>query len=306
MTEFLSCIDRAQSEVGCPALRAASHYHEVMLRMWMEREKAMDINVFNLSFKEGTALEQFRQMAVNSVFHYAVDHKLHEKTVHLTCLNINRLLYNRLVDHEPSSRDARVLTHDLFACIVITSLRNAIKNDESFEKSELFRIDPDHVWRSTKYLVQVVQDRSVARINQIEAECLSVLDVPSNPPLAPEFIDRYLGVGGWPEYTQQYRELSSYLVGLAVFANTYSTPLRGVPNSKLAAAALVLAIKVINTDFNNTKYEFWPQRLAHYTRLTMDDLKPVIRGLANLLRNKPRWSSILESYYGKWSEYDWN
>lgn len=301
VTEFISGIDAKQAQEGCPAVRALAHYQENMLRMWLEREKLINPNVYMLSFKEGTALEQFRQMALQSVFQYAVEHRLHEKTVHLTCFNVSRLIYSKFVEE----KDA-VLTHSLFGSIVVASLRHAIKNDESFDKSELFRIDPQHIWNSCCYLRDVVRDRSEASLNKLEVECLPILEDPANPPLSPEFLDRYLGVGGWPEYQLQYRELASYLIGLALFANTSNSPLKCVPHSQISAAALVLAIKVINTDNNTTKYEYWPMRLQQYTGLTMDDLKPVIRGLANLLRHKPRWSQILERYYGKWSEYDWN
>lgn len=264
-------------------MAAAGNYIQGMHREWLEREKQIDSDVFMLSFGDGCAMEEFRQMAVHTVFNYAIEHGIHEKTVHLTVLNISRLIHIRV-----TRSTQKHLTHELFGCTVIAALRNAIKNDESYEKSDRFRLDPSHVWRSSAFLAPLCHDQSAKRLNEVESECLQLLEEPNNPPLAPEFFERYIEVGAWPSYQDQYRELGAYLMGLALFSSGNSNTLRGTPSSKLAAAALVLAIKVINTDNNNVKYEFWPDRLELYTGYTLESLKPAIRGLAALLRNKPK------------------
>jgi len=296
MTEFLASFD--QQPTGCPLLNAAGNYMEMMHLEWLRRERELDNRIFLLSFADDVPMEEFRQMAIQAVFNYAVEHGLHEKTIHLTAFNISRLIYAQI-----SQSSAKALTHELFGCTVIAALRHAVKSDESYEKSDRFRLDPCHVWRASPFLSSFCRDKSVARLNAVEADCLKLLNTPNNPPLAPEFFDRYLEVGQWPVLTEQYRELGSYLMGLALFSSGGSkNHLKGTPGSQLAAAALVLAIKVINTDNNNqVKYEFWPSRLQAYTGFTLDNLKPAIRGLASLLRKKPQQSLILEKYYSKWA-----
>lgn len=279
LTEFLASFDKPRGSEP-PVFTGILHYAEGMHKEWISREREIRTDVFLLSFPDSSPLEAFRQMAIQSIFNYAVEHKLHEKTVHLTALNISRVVMECFAD-----RNEKTLTHELFAATVIAALRNAIKNDEAYSKSDLFRLEPEHVWKSSGYLREM---RQVKQLNQIENECLKVLDKPANPPLAPEFLDRYLAVGGWPEYQTEYRDLGSYLLGLALFADGTNNPLRGTPGSLLAAAALVLAIKVVNTDNRATKYEFWPDRLVAYTNYSMDKLKPTIRGLAWMLRNKPK------------------
>lgn len=283
MTEFLTDFDKKASENNVPALRGVANYAHRMHLEWLEKEKMINTDIYMLSFCDGCPMEHFRQMAVQSVFNYAVDHKLHEKTVHLTVLNISRLIHARVMQSKE-----KLLTHDLFACTVMAALRNAIKNDESYEKADRFRLEPEHVWKCSGFLANVCTDHSAKRLNEVESECLKLLEQPSNPPLAPEFFERYLEVGAWPSYQEQYRELGSFLMGLGLFSSGSDNPLRRVPSSQLAAAALVLAVKVVNTDNNNVKYEFWPSRLQAYTGFSLDMLKPAIRGLAHLLRNKPK------------------
>lgn len=315
MTEFLASFDEQSAEndsamgdgqIPCPLLQATTNYMELMHLEWLEREKSIEGPVFLLSFGENVPMEEFRQMAIQAVFNYAAEHRLHEKTVHLSALNISRLIYAAV----RKASTAKALTHEMFGCTVIAALRHAVKSDESYEKSDRFRLEPAHVWRASPFLAQWCLDKTPAKLNAVEAQCLQTLDAPNNPPLAPEFFDRYLQVGQWPDpvLRKQYRELGAYLMGLALFSSSNAKcNLKGTPGSRLAAAALVLAIKVINTDNNNPlKYEFWPARLQHYTGFTVDILKPAIRGLAYLLRNKPQHSVILEKYYTKWAEYDWN
>lgn len=301
MTEFLAGFDAVAAEKNPPAFRSFANYAQRMHLEWLEREKKIHSDVFMLSFCDDCPMEHFRQMAVQSVFNYAVEHQLHEKTVHLAIMNISRLIHARVMRSKET-----VLTHDLFACTVMAALRNAIKNDESYEKADKFRLDPEHVWRSSPFLANVCLDHSASRMNQVESECLKLLEEPSNPPLGPEFFERYLEIGGWPKHQNDYKELGSFLMGLGLFSSGSSNPLRRTPGSHFAAAALVLAVKVINTDNATDKYEFWPGRLQAYTGLTLEALKPAIRGLASLLRNKPKHSGVLEKYYSKWSEYDWN
>lgn len=139
-------------------------------------------------------------------------------------------------------------------------------------------------------------------------EALRILEDSMDVPLAPMFLALYIAAGGWPqELVSEYHELGLYLLSLATFASTKDTLLRNVVPSKLAAAALVLAVKIINGDrgsevgilrhlshcrsTSNTgcicRYEFFPSRLEIYSSLTMDELQPIIRGLSSLLRSRP-------------------
>lgn len=136
-------------------------------------------------------------------------------------------------------------------------------------------------------------------------------------PLASMFLSQYILAGGWPHaLVEDYHQLGLFMIALATFASTRDTLLRNIGPSKLAAAALALAVKIVNGDRGadpglskhlpecafeeqNVKtnglapgdkcicrYEFWPLRLQHYANFSFDELKPVIRGLSNLLRVK--------------------
>eukprot|EP01053_Blabericola_migrator_P001877 Blabericola_migrator_1__1876@NODE_150_length_12827_cov_208_685893_g131_i0_p2_GENE_NODE_150_length_12827_cov_208_685893_g131_i0NODE_150_length_12827_cov_208_685893_g131_i0_p2_ORF_typecomplete_len457_score65_92Cyclin_C/PF02984_19/9_6e10Cyclin_N/PF00134_23/0_13Cyclin_N/PF00134_23/1_2e02_NODE_150_length_12827_cov_208_685893_g131_i071968566 len=305
MNEFLATIDMQVVQGACPRMRGIANYAEGMHQLRLEAEKRIPPGVFMLSFPEKAPMESFRQMAVQTVFNYAVAHDLHENTIHLACLNISRIVYAKI-----ASGENKVLTHEMFACTVLAALRAAIKSDEYFEKVDKIRLDPSHLWRTSDFIKATPFDKPAAysqKLNAVESDCLALLQDPANPPLAPEFLERYLAVGGWPEHCEKYQELGSFLLGVALFAGGEDNPLRGIPCSKLAAAALVLAVKIINTDAAaGNKYEFWPARLERYTGYHIEDLKPGIRGLAGLLRNKPPQSKILEKYYTRWGEYDWN
>eukprot|EP01057_Protomagalhaensia_wolfi_P000352 Protomagalhaensia_wolfi_Nauph_80__351@NODE_1196_length_1664_cov_197_894769_g918_i0_p1_GENE_NODE_1196_length_1664_cov_197_894769_g918_i0NODE_1196_length_1664_cov_197_894769_g918_i0_p1_ORF_typecomplete_len450_score48_27Cyclin_C/PF02984_19/2_2e10Cyclin_N/PF00134_23/0_42Cyclin_N/PF00134_23/71_NODE_1196_length_1664_cov_197_894769_g918_i01601509 len=305
VNEFLANIDAQVADGGCPRMRGMANYAEGIHQQWLEAERQLPSEVFMLSFPREAPMEAFRQMAIQSVFNYAASNSLHENTIHLTVLNINRLIHAKV-----ASTDGKVLTHEMFACTVLAALRAAIKADEYFEKVDKIRLDPLHIWRASgfiNYANFASADYNSQRLNAVESECLALLQDPANPPLAPEFMDRYLAVGGWPEHRAAYQELGSFLLGVALFVGGEDNPLRGIPSSKLAAAALVLAIKIINTDQSPAnKYEFWPSRLSRYTGYSLEDLKPGIRGLAHLLRHKPPQSKILEQYYTRWGQYDWN
>lgn len=300
MNDFISSFDADVVAGANPRMAAVQNYAENMYQEWLLSEKKLDAEVFALSYPVDSPMEKFRQMAVQSVFTYAVSHNLHEKTIHLCLLNVNRLILDRVKHRE------KELTSEIFASTVITALRHAVKVEECWEKAERFRFDPLHVWRSAVYMSEVVPDKSVKRLNDLESQSLKVLVDPPNPPCAPEFLERYVAVGNWPMYKEAYIELGSFLLGMALFAQGLDNPLKGMPNSKLAAAALALAVKVINTDACFEKFEFWPERLVTYTGFTIEDLKPGIRGLAQLLRNKPERSRVLERYYTKWGLFDWN
>eukprot|EP01054_Gregarina_sp_Poly1_P010898 Gregarina_sp_Poly_1__10897@NODE_84_length_15393_cov_100_561529_g72_i0_p3_GENE_NODE_84_length_15393_cov_100_561529_g72_i0NODE_84_length_15393_cov_100_561529_g72_i0_p3_ORF_typecomplete_len452_score42_01Cyclin_C/PF02984_19/4_7e09Cyclin_N/PF00134_23/0_18Cyclin_N/PF00134_23/90_NODE_84_length_15393_cov_100_561529_g72_i065647919 len=305
MSEFLATIDSQVVNGNCPRMRGIANYAEGIHQQWLEAERRIPAEVFMLSFPRKAPMEAFRQMAIQSVFNYAVANQLHENTIHLSVMNISRLIHAKVV-----SSDDKVLTHEMFACTVLAALRAAIKGDEYFEKLDKIRVDPTHIWRASgfiNYANFALADHSSQRLNAVESECLALLQDPANPPLAPEFLERYLAVGGWQEHRAAYQELASFLLGVALFVGGEENPLRGIPCSKLAAAALVLAVKIINTDQTPAhKYEFWPARLVKYTGYTLEDLKLGIRGLAYLLRNKPPQSKILERYYTRWGQYDWN
>lgn len=151
---------------------------------------------------------------------------------------------------------------------------------------------------------------------QSESDALRLLDDSMDVPLAPMFLALYVTAAGWPrELIPEYHELGLYLVSLATFASIKDTLLRNVVPSKLAAAALALAVKIVNgdrgsgvgivkhlpgcrlaTNFDNEepntaggcicRYEFWPSRLEVYSGLTFEELKPVVRGLSALLRSR--------------------
>lgn len=300
INDFMASFDDQVANGKCPRMRGTANYAENMHRQWLENEKVLDPEVFMLSYASDSPAEKFRQMAIQSVFNYAVLHDLHENTIHLTVLNINRLLFSSM-----KQSGAKELTIEVFACTVMAALRNAIKMDESYEKMEAFRLDPNHIWRASSFLNNSPVAAS-KKMNRVEAEFLSILREPANPPLAPEFLERYLHVGNWPEYRDLYQELGSYLLGMALFSHGETNSLHRIPHSKLAAAALVLAVKIINTDQCCEKYEFWPSRLVEYTGYTLEDLRLGIRGLAKLLRNKPELSHVLGKYYTKWGTIDWS
>lgn len=143
-------------------------------------------------------------------------------------------------------------------------------------------------------------------------------------PLGPMFLALYINAAGWPEdVAKDYHELSLYLLALTTFSSTKDHFLRHVMPSRLAAAALVLAVKIINGDracargmlhhlpgcaypsallaqnqqeskeaeaasfYCCCRYEFYPERLKLYTGFAFEELTPVVKGLSALLRSKP-------------------
>jgi len=187
----------------------------------------------------------------------------------------------------------------------MAAVRSVVKFEEPFPVACRFRLDPAYIWTASKFCEGLSVDRSIATLNAAENDSLETLQYPLNPPVAPDFLDRYLIVGGWKEYVAEYRELALYILGLSLFSYGDSNSLRELPCSKAAAAALVLAVKIINTDEDYTDYEYWPERLALYSGYQLADLRQGIIGLSKLMRNKPANTGIIEKYYKTWGSYDW-
>jgi len=272
-------------------------YPEALYLSWCKTEDQLPSDVFHLSYPESTAVETIRQMAIQIIFNYSSQEKLLDKTLHAAVLNFHRILHREV-------ELGNDLSETSFGCMVVAAIRNAVKLEETIDKADLFRMDPDHVWKSSSFTSGMKLDRSVDEINRLERRFLCLVEYPHNPPVAIDYLERFLDVGGWPE-PEKYKGLAVFLLGLAQFARG-SNPLRGVATRKVAAAALGLAIKVINTDANETSYQYWPERLEMYTGMSFEALSAPIRGISMLLRSPPENNQILGTLYPEWGTCQWN
>ncbi|XP_053991075.1 uncharacterized protein LOC128883092 isoform X2 [Hylaeus volcanicus] len=263
---------REQLRFEEPGIAAISSYSQDIFFEWRQSEKKIDKKVFQLSFKTGTDVERFRRMAVECILMYVRDSALTLATAHCSIHNVHRILLYYI--QQPRSQ----LTANTF-----------------FGQSLWMRFGIDE-----QYLSFNEED-----LNNIEIQCFKILEYPLTPPSSPDYLQRYLTVGGWPLTQQEsYREISLYLVNLALFSRNDIDRLIGIVPSLLAAGALALGIKVISAG-SDEGYEFWPQRLVVYSGYSIADLRVAVRGLSSLLRRKPVESHILEDFHPVWARYDW-
>jgi hypothetical protein len=272
---------REQLRFDEPGIAAMSSYSQDIFFEWRESEKKIDKKVFQLSFKNGTDVEKFRRMAVECILLYVRDSGLTLSTAHCSIHNVHRILLYYI--QQPQSE----LTANIFFGTVAACVRMASKHEETPEKTRFLR-DPlgQSLWMrfgiDEKYL-----SIHAADLNNIEIQCFKILEYPLTPPSSPDYLQRYLTVGGWPLSQQEtYREISLYLLNLALFSRNDIDRLIGIVPSLLAAGALALGIKVISAG-SDDGYEFWPQRLVVYSGYTIADLRGAVRGLSSLLRKKP-------------------
>lgn len=246
-------------------------------------------------------------------------------TIFIAINNFSRLLngWDKAEFENPSS--------EKWALTVLVAYRLAFKTEERPEV--LWEVN--NFWNVFPIFSDWVIDRSELNVNKVEMEALRLLEDSMDIPLAPMFLALYVSAAGWPHpLIPEYHELGLYLLSLATFASAKDALLRRVVPSKLAAAALVLAVKIVNGDRgsgvgivrhlseckmstpNRTarkkvkedcicRYEFFPSRLQAYSGLTMEDLSPIIRGLSFLLRSRPPETAVLKTYFPVWGDNDW-
>lgn len=127
-------------------------------------------------------------------------------------------------------------------------------------------------------------------ILKMEIRILNVLKFDLGRPLPLHFLRRASKAGGVDAATHN---LAKYIVELSL--GVYS--LCSVPPSKLAAAALALAMRLLDA---GTSLEcVWSSSLTHYTTYSMDDLFPIITSLAETLFLAP--SAKLSTVYTKFT-----
>eukprot|EP00917_Polyrhabdina_sp_WS-2016_P004565 GHVP01010469.1.p1 GENE.GHVP01010469.1~~GHVP01010469.1.p1 ORF type:complete len:405 (+),score=50.07 GHVP01010469.1:954-2168(+) len=302
---FLMDVDNAKRN-ECyehnPALAALASYAHDNYAHWKSSEMLVESGAYMLSFPEKSESEGIRMMAVQCIFNYCHNSRLNLNTVHLAITNINRLLHHNISKNGAKFSDA------LFSCTVLSALRSSIKFEETPHQVDKFRLNPTDVWEASGFCRNLCIESSAEALNSMETNCLEILSHPYSPPIALEFLERFLSVGQWPQKSVvKYRELASFLLGLSLFVHGEGNPLMGTPPSKMAAASLVLAIKVVNTDDQDNAWEFWPEKLECYSGYHIRDLRMAIRGLSLLLRKKPPHSRrVIEKVFPKWGPFDWS
>lgn len=290
---------QAELRTQQPAAAAMASYAQDIYTEWRASEQQLDRKIFQLAFHPSSDIERFRQMALHCILQYARDADLSGSTAHCSIHNVHRVLL-----HYVQQLKVR-LTANMFFGTIAACLRMALKHEETPEKTRPFRDSPTAtLWKSLG-LDDAFLTMNSSYLNKVEVDCLKILENPLTPPSGPDYLDRYLTVGGWPASSVvTYRDIALYLVNLALFSRRDTDQLAGLPPSLLAASALALGIKVISAG-KGDGYEFWPQRLVVYSGYTIADLRPGVRGLSALLRSKPPGSDILEHFHPVWARYDW-
>ncbi|EZG44371.1 carboxy-terminal domain cyclin [Gregarina niphandrodes] len=241
----------------------------------------------------GNSWEKLRLQAISNFWRTVVTNRISPITVHLAVWIVNKLFY---------IRRRYLMTREWFAGIVAVGLRIALKFEER----------PDSLWGIRKIwdVLPLFDDWHLDKrdlfLLRVETEALRLLDDLLDVPLAVQFFDKYASVGGWPpEMVKEYTSLGHFILALSSFASGDKHPLCNIPPSELAAAAVVLSVKIVNGDSRIPSYEFFPERFAAFTQCTMKQLQPAVRGLSSLLRRKPEEADILARVYPEWGAHEW-
>lgn len=237
--------------------------------------------------------EKFRLSAIGNFWRASYTNRINPVTVHLAVWVVNKLFY---------LRRRTLMTKDWFAGIVAVGFRIALKFEER----------PDSLWGIKRIwdVLPIFDDWEIDRreqfLRKIEAESLRLLNDLIDVPLATQFFDKYLSVGGWPvELVKEYTSLGHFILALSTFSTGEKCSVINVPPSELAAAAVVLSVKIVNGASTVPSYEFFPERFAAFCQCSMKQLQPAVRGLSGLLRRKPEQAGILGHVYPEWGAHEW-
>lgn len=273
-------------------------------------ERAPNIGPWFPSFRcdsegksQGYSYDECRLEAIKRFFQLGKDEGLKVRSVHLAVHTLGRL-FSYLAATEMESINERVV-----ACCIGAAWRLAIKFNEipqvAYNASHSMNIQRKLIFLS---IDDQTRDKFDEHISRVERVCAGILSSEFHSPFAMDFFDRFLVLGGWPkEMIGAYRDLGHFLLSMSCFSSTNKdfNPLQGTYPSKLAMAALVLSVKIINTDQNMIPYEFYPAYLQSYTGYEFQALRPTIRSISNLLREKPKQSAVLEGWFPTWAKHGW-
>eukprot|EP00918_Siedleckia_nematoides_P003621 GHVU01008145.1.p1 GENE.GHVU01008145.1~~GHVU01008145.1.p1 ORF type:complete len:449 (+),score=42.64 GHVU01008145.1:35-1348(+) len=305
--------DRYQIKNNNQARTHAVYRAEVDRRM-MDLEKRIgdrDAWFISLGFfrnGQGVKLEYHRLEAIRRYFHYGHLLGVRIQTLHMSTHLLNRLL------HHLEARNA--VSHEMVAGCIAAAWRLAIKCNEV----------PHTAYKASlskgirRYLdILTLNTKSDAEydslVTKVEIFCADILKSDIVLPYSVDFFDRYMDVGGWPsEMVKEYRELGHFILALCVFdtktrEDQHENVLKGLLPSELATAAVILAVKIVNTQALATRsaepYQFYPERLEAYTGYSMRGLKQPIKAVSQLLREKPEQAEVLTHWYPTWAVHDW-
>lgn len=256
----------------------------------VQRERSMKPLVM---FFWNTGWELLRVKSIASYWRSTISHRISPITVHIAVGIVNRVL---------SEKRVTLLTRNWFALVIVSALRIAVKFEER----------PDTLW----YISQMWQlfplfeawdiDRDEKNLKVVENELLSILNNRMDIPLAIQYFDHYIKIGGWPaDIAEEYTNLGHYLLAMFTFSSTSKQGCLNFPPSMIGMAALVLTIKIINANKTVKRYEILPLKLQNYTGFNIKSLQPATRVLSCLLRNKPHDSHILTQIYPEWGCQEW-
>jgi len=243
----------------------------------------------------GSKWEALRLQVIHNFWKAVKSHRISPITIHLAVWLLNRLL------NEFYPKNSKSSARDWFSGTAAVALRIALKFEERPETLWGIR----RIWEILPVFENWNIDRSDQYLLKLEAESLRALNDCLDVPLSVQFFDKFIAVGGWPsEMIREYTSLGHFLLALSTFATGDGNQLQHMSPSKLAAATVVLSVKIVNGDSKRT-YEFFPERFEAFSQMSMKDLQPAIKGLSQLLRKKPEGSAVLGRVYNEWGEHEW-
>eukprot|EP00382_Lankesteria_abbotti_P001396 CAMPEP_0113844048 /NCGR_PEP_ID=MMETSP0372-20130328/40_1 /TAXON_ID=340204 /ORGANISM="Lankesteria abbotti" /LENGTH=422 /DNA_ID=CAMNT_0000813047 /DNA_START=401 /DNA_END=1666 /DNA_ORIENTATION=+ /assembly_acc=CAM_ASM_000359 len=276
---------------------------------WREMERKVPTPHWQPCFDAYADIESIRVSCVESIFKYVCKRQLGLTTLHLTSHYLNRLFHYFAVEKGAFGVGTN------FHCLALAagvSMRTAVKMQEQLHHVDPFRSRPSHIWEDFGFAQEMSQMKnlggadSVELLNQMERVHIHVLEKETllNVPVVSDFLDQYLMIGGWPSSTaNSYRGLGQFILARTLLVTGKpNNLLKGVPPSKLAAGALVLAVKIVNSNFANQPFEFWTKKLEHFTQYSMTTIQPVMQALCKVLRNAPSQSQteVLKKMFPEW------
>lgn len=131
----------------------------------------------------------------------------------------------------------------------------------------------------------------------IEQKIIKTIDYNLGRPSSIHFLRRFSKAASTVEDTHM---LAKYLIELVSIDYT----LAHHRPSEVAAASLFLALKLFNKDTKITDDQLWTNTLKFYTGYTADNLRPLVKKIATLLKNAP--TAQLKAVFNKYqsSKFD--
>lgn len=231
-------------------------------------ERVQNVRENYLSHTSGVILPKMRAVLIDWLVDVHQQFNLLQETLYLTVAIIDRFLQEA----------ADSINRKMLQLVGVTAMFLASKYEEMYAPEI-----GDFVYITDNAY-------TASQIRNMEMKILRTLDFEMGRPLPLHFLRRNSKTGF---VDARIHTLAKYVMELSII----EYKMAHIPPSMLAAAALAFSLRVLDPDVENSKgSEYWTTTLAHYSSYKFDEIAPLIKDLAKLVKkvtNAPQDAKLM-------------